>query len=125
MRLFNVLREQPRGLYLIAVTEFWERFSYWGMLLLLVLFLTESPAAGGFGWAAVDAVSLFAFYQGALFCSPAIGGYLASRYFGERRCILWGGVAVASGHLLLAGPVVLPWIAEIVSGYPVLDWLQG
>lgn len=124
-RALDVLREQPRGLYLVASTEFWERFSYWGMLSLLVLFLTAPPQSGGFGWKAVDAVSLYALYLGALFSTPAVGGYLSSRYFGERRCILAGGVAIVTGHFLLAGPVLLPQLTELVTGYPVHAWLRA
>jgi POT family proton-dependent oligopeptide transporter len=124
-RAFGVLREQPRGLYLVATTEFWERFSYWGMLSLLVLFLTASPGSGGFGWDAVDAVSLYALYLGALFSTPAVGGYLSSRYFGERKCIVWGGVSVVIGHVLLAGPVLMPQLVELTTGYPVHEWLRS
>lgn len=119
-----MLKEQPPGLYLVAVTEFWERFSYWGMLGLLVLFLTDSPMTGGFGWSAADALTLYAIYTGAVFSAPAVGGYLASRHFGERACILWGGVAVTAGHFLLSGPAVGPWLIEINTGWPVGQWLN-
>ena len=121
------LFDQPRGLYLVSITEFWERFSYWGMLGLLVLFLTAAPAEGGFGWSTAQALSLYALYTGAIFSAPAVGGFLASRYFGERRSILWGGVAVACGHLLLTGPVVAPWLVTAATGIPVdrLIWQCG
>ncbi len=122
---WRLLREQPRGLYLVAITEFWERFSYWGMLGLLVLFLTAPTATGGFGWSSEDALALYALYTGAVFSAPAVGGYLASRYFGERRCILWGGVCVAAGHFLLAGPALYPWLAGQLAGQPIGEWLHG
>lgn len=121
----SMLKEQPPGLYLVAITEFWERFSYWGMLGLLVLFLTASPATGGFGWSSADALTLYALYTGAVFSAPAVGGFLASRYFGERACILWGGVAVTAGHFLLSGPALGPWVIESVTGWPVGQWLNG
>jgi POT family proton-dependent oligopeptide transporter len=120
----TMLKEQPPGLYLVAITEFWERFSYWGMLGLLVLFLTAAPASGGFGWSSADALTLYAIYTGAVFSAPAIGGLLASRYFGERACILWGGVAVTIGHFLLSGPAVGPWLIELSTGWPVAQWLN-
>lgn len=123
-RAWRLLREQPSGLYLVAITEFWERFSYWGMLGLLVLFLTATPATGGFGWTTAEALTLYGLYTGAVFSAPAVGGYLASRYFGERACILWGGVCVAAGHFLLAGPVLFPWLIEQFGHLPVLDWLH-
>jgi proton-dependent oligopeptide transporter, POT family len=124
-RWLQMLREQPAGLYLVAITEFWERFSYWGMLGLLVLFLTAPVEGGGFGWNTADALWLYALYTGAVFAAPAVGGYLASRYFGERRCILWGGVGVAAGHLLLTGPAVLPALTELVTGHAVGSWLRS
>ncbi|MBL8265106.1 MAG: peptide MFS transporter [Steroidobacter sp.] len=120
-----MLRQQPPGLYLVAVTEFWERFSYWGMLGLLVLFLTASPATGGFGWSNSEALTLYAIYTGAVFSAPALGGFLASRYFGERACILWGGVAVTAGHFLLSGPALGPWLIEAFTGWPVGQWLNA
>lgn len=120
-----MLRQQPPGLYLVAITEFWERFSYWGMLGLLVLFLTAPPATGGFGWSSAEALTLYALYTGAVFSAPAVGGFLASRYFGERACILHGGVAVTVGHFLLSGPAVGPWLIELVSGWPVGEWLSS
>lgn len=125
LRFLGVLREQPAGLYVVSITEFWERFSYFGMLGLLVLFLTAPTATGGFGWSTREALSLYAVYTGAVFSAPAVGGYFASRYIGERRSILWGGVAVTAGHLLLAGPAVLPWLIEASTGYPVADWLRS
>lgn len=124
-RLFSILRQQPRGLFLVSITEFWERFSYWGMLGLLVLFLTAAPADGGFGWTNADALGLYALYTGAVFSAPALGGYLASRYIGERRCILWGGVSVTAGHLLLAGPTAGPWLIELSTGHAVGTWLHS
>lgn len=120
-----MLRQQPPGLYLVAFTEFWERFSYWGMLGLLVLFLTAAPTTGGFGWSAAEALTLYAIYTGAVFSAPAVGGYLASRYFGERACILWGGIAVTAGHFLLSGPAAGPWLIETISGWPVSQWLNS
>lgn len=124
-RFLGVLCEQPAGLYVVSITEFWERFSYFGMLGLLVLFLTAPTVDGGFGWSARDALTLYALYTGAVFSAPAVGGYLASRYFGERRSILWGGVAVTAGHLLLAGPTVWPWLIEASTGHPVAEWLRA
>ncbi len=124
-RFAQLLFEQPRGLYLVSITEFWERFSYWGMLGLLVLFLTATPANGGFGWSNSDAIKLYALYTGAVFSAPAIGGYVASRFWGERRCILWGGISVTVGHALLAGTAAVPWLIEIFSGHPVAAWLRA
>ncbi len=123
-RHMAVLREQPRGLYLVSITEFWERFSYYGMLGLLVLFLTASPASGGFGWHSSDALLLYALYTGAVFSAPAAGGWIASRWLGERRCIFWGALCVTAGHFCLAGPALLPALIASLTAHPVSAWLQ-
>ena len=116
---------QPRGIFLVAGTEFWERFSYYGMVGLLVLFLTSSALQEGFGWSDVDAIKFYGIYSGLIFASPAIGGWLASTYFGERKCILYGGIAVAVGHFLLAGPVVLAALANTIANADVSGLLDA
>lgn len=106
----------PKGIYLVAFTELWERFSYWGMIAILVLFLTAGLEQGGFGWARADALHLYGMYAGAAFAGPLIGGWIANRYWGERRCIVIGGLLVAIGHLCLAGPELIPqFLARDVS----------
>lgn len=115
----GLLFGHPKGLFLVAGTEFWERFSYYGMLGLLVLYLTSAASRGGFGWSEQEAIRLYALYSGAAFIAPAIGGWLCGRYFGERFCILWGGVAVALGHVLLGGPGVIPTILSILTDFDI------
>lgn len=92
----------PRGAYLVAFTELWERFSYWGLAGLLVLFLTASRDSGGWGWQQAEAVKFYGWYGGLAFVLPVLGAWLANNYLGERRCILWGGITIALGHALLA-----------------------
>jgi len=108
---------RPKGLFLVAGVEFWERFSYYGMTGLLVLYLTSVSQDGGLNWDPGAAVRFYGFYAGCAFAAPAIGGWLASRHLGERFCILWGGIMVALGHILLGGPVFLPellhWVTDI------------
>lgn len=98
----------PRGMFLVAATEMWERFSYWGMAGLLVLFLTASPETGGWGWSATQALQLYAWYAGMAFMLPVAGAWLANNHLSERKCIVWGGMVIVLGHLLLA---VSPWLA--------------
>lgn len=93
----------PRGLFLVAGTEFWERFSYYGMLGLLVFFLSEPAHMGGFAWSATASLKLYGFYTGLIFAAPAVGGWISTIWLGERRAILWGGMIVVVGHLLLGG----------------------
>src|SRR5262245_59209315 len=106
----------PKGVFLLAFTEMWERFSYFGMLALLVLFLTENVAGKGFGWERPDALKLYGFYSGLVFVVPLAGGWLANQYWGERRCILLGGLLIIVGQFLLTGPSLVPWLAQHFSG---------
>ena len=79
----------PRGLYLLFLTEMWERMSYYGMRGLLVLFLTDK-VRGGFGWSTADALSLYGTYTGLVYLTPIVGGYIADRYIGQRKAVLLG-----------------------------------
>lgn len=109
----------PKGVFLVAFTEFWERFSYYGMLGLLVLFLTAPVAEGGFGWESKSAILLFGFYSGLAFATPLFGAWLANNYLGERRCIALGGVLLSVGHLLLAAPHAVPDLMCLLTGVDV------
>lgn len=110
-------RGYPKGVYLLSFTELWERFSYYGMLALLVLFLTAETSAGGFGWDRPDALKLYGFYTGFIFSAPLIGGWIANNYWGERRCIVLGGLLLVAGHACLSSPALLPWIAGRITGH--------
>jgi proton-dependent oligopeptide transporter, POT family len=94
--------KQPPGLYLLFGVEMWERFSFYGMRAFLTLFLIST--AGGFGWSKADASHLYGWYQGLVYLTPLIGGYLADRVFGTHRSIIIGGIVIASGHFCLAVP---------------------
>jgi NADH-quinone oxidoreductase subunit H len=80
----------PFGAVLIIGVEFWERFSFYGMLSILVLFLTASPSHGGFGWPSAEALALLGAYSGAMYAFPAFGGYFADRVLGRRRAVTLG-----------------------------------
>ena len=87
----------PRGLGLLALAEMWERFSYYGMRAILVLYLTKS-----LGWSGQDASRLYGAYTGAVYLTPMIGGYIADRFIGTRRSLVIGGIIIAIGHFMLA-----------------------
>ena len=87
----------PRGLGLLFTTEMWERFSYYGMRAILVLFLTQS-----LHWSTRDAATLYGNYTALVYLTPLIGGYLADRWLGTRRSLVIGGVIIAAGHFCLA-----------------------
>jgi hypothetical protein len=79
----------PAGLWVLFITEMWERFSYYGMRALLVLYLIQTNAAGsvnpGFGWAEADAYVLYAIYTWAVYLTPIFGGMIADRILGTHR----------------------------------------
>jgi proton-dependent oligopeptide transporter, POT family len=91
----------PRGLMTLFFTEMWERFTYYGMRALLVLFLADA-VRGGFGLSDVTATAIYGLYISAsyIFCLP--GGWIADRLIGARRAVWHGGVLIALGNLLLA-----------------------
>ncbi|EEZ88851.1 conserved hypothetical protein [Vibrio harveyi 1DA3] len=94
----------PRGLFLLFGTELWERFSYYAMRAILVLYLTDTTMNGGLGWSTKDALDLYGIYTGLVYITPLIGGYLADNYLGQRRSILIGGALMAIGQFTLAMP---------------------
>jgi POT family proton-dependent oligopeptide transporter len=96
------LEKQPPGLFLLFGVEMWERFSFYGMRAFLTLFLISS--AGGFGWSKEQASHLYGWYQGLVYLTPLLGGYLADRLIGTHRSIIIGGIIIASGHFCLAIP---------------------
>jgi POT family proton-dependent oligopeptide transporter len=94
--------KQPPGLFLLFGVEMWERFSFYGMRAFLTLFLISS--AGGFGWSKEQASHLYGWYQGLVYLTPLLGGYLADRLIGTHRSIIVGGILISAGHFCLAVP---------------------
>ncbi len=87
----------PRGLSLLFAVEMWERFSYYGMRAILVLYLVNA-----LGWSGEDASRLYGTYTGLVYLTPLIGGWLADRFIGTRRSLVIGGAIIAAGHFALA-----------------------
>ena len=94
----------PKGLFLLFGTEMWERFGYYGMRALLVLYLIASTQDGGFGWSNQEALRLYGFFTMAVYLTPVIGGWLADNYIGQRKAIIWGGVIFSLGYFTLGIP---------------------
>lgn len=92
----------PLGLSSLFATEMWERFSYYGMRALLVLFLTATYAEGGFNMAELDAFTIYGIFTGLVYVTPIIGGVLADKILGQRKTIYIGGLTMATGQFLLA-----------------------
>jgi POT family proton-dependent oligopeptide transporter len=115
----------PKGAWLIIGVEFWERFSFYGMLSILALFLTASPSRGGFGWSTAESLSLLGAYTFAMYAFPAVGGYIADRIIGRRRAVAIGATFMLVGQILLSSPVFFPEILGWLHGAPLLRALRG
>ena len=94
----------PRGLSTLFFTEMWERFSYYGMRALLILFMTADLAHGGLGFNASKSGAIYGFYTAMVYLVGLPGGWIADRITGQRRAVLWGGIIIAAGHFSMAIP---------------------
>ncbi|WP_026692561.1 peptide MFS transporter [Peribacillus kribbensis] len=94
-------QKHPKGLYLLFFTEMWERFSYYGMRGILVLYLTKKFVEGGLAMNESYALSLYGFFTGAVYLTPLIGGWLTDRFIPKRLAITIGGVTMALGNIAL------------------------
>lgn len=94
----------PKGLYVLFATEMWERFSFYSMLSLFVLYLRDPVE--GFGWTAAEATSLYSNYLMFVYASPLIGGLIADKLTGYRKAVMIGGFFFMAGHGLLSIPTV-------------------
>jgi len=92
----------PRGLSTLFFTEMWERFSYYGIRPLLVLFMTAALFDGGFGFDRETASAIVGIYAFCVYLASLPGGWIADRWLGLRRAIWYGGVLIALGHLSIA-----------------------
>ena len=96
----------PRGLATLFFTEMWERFSYYGMRALLILFMTATVRHGGLGFPVSKAGAIYGLYTSLVYIVGLPGGWLADRIVGQRRAVLWGGIFIAAGHFTMAIPVI-------------------
>jgi len=103
----------PRGLATLFFTEMWERFSYYGMRALLILFMTAGTATGGLGFPVVKAGAIYGFYTAMVYLLSLPGGWLADRIFGQRRAVLYGGILIAAGQFFLMSPGVQGFYAGL------------
>jgi POT family proton-dependent oligopeptide transporter len=92
----------PRGLSTLFFTEMWERFSYYGMRALLILFMTASVAHGGLGFDTATAGAIYGLYTSMVYMTTLPGGWIADRLIGQRRAVLYGGIIIACGHFSMA-----------------------
>ena len=92
----------PSGLFTLFFTEMWERFSYYGMRAILVLFLISSLDNQGWGWERKDALVLYAWYTGLVYITPIFGGLLADKFLGYRKAVVLGALLMTLGHAAMA-----------------------
>jgi POT family proton-dependent oligopeptide transporter len=100
------LGSHPRGLTTLFFTEMWERFSYYGMRALLVLFMTASVADRGLGLEVGNAASIYGLYTSMVYLLSLPGGWVADKLWGQRKAVFVGGCIIASGHFSMAIPTV-------------------
>lgn len=94
----------PAGLSTLFFTELWERFGYYGMRALLVLFMTASASAGGMGLSTTTAYAIYGLYTASVYGFSLPGGWIADRILGQRGAVMYGGLFIALGYLMLAVP---------------------
>ena len=91
----------PKGLFLLFGAELWERFSFYALRAVLVLYLTALTVDGGLGWEKADALRLYGIYTGLVYLTPLIGGWIADNVTGRRKAVLAGAVLMAAGQFAL------------------------
>lgn len=94
----------PKGLYVLFAAEMWERFSYYGMRAILILFMTTDVVQEGLGLTTETAGAVYGLYTASVYLMTLPGGWLADNIFGQRKAVFYGGVLIMIGHLILAIP---------------------
>ncbi len=115
----------PVGLYILFFTEMWERFSYYGMRALFVLYLTtktvdENP---GLGWSSGEALALYGWYTMLVYVASIPGGWIADKFLGQKKSVLVGGLLLVAGHSILAVEEMWAWysgLGLIIAGVGML-----
>ncbi|MCW3805374.1 peptide MFS transporter [Plebeiibacterium marinum] len=102
----------PKALFTLSATEMWERFNYYGMRALLIVFLTGNLASGGFGMDTDSALIIYGIFTSLVYITPILGGILADKFLGQRKTIYIGALTMAIGQVLLA-------YSAIVSGHNI------
>ncbi|GEQ04447.1 peptide MFS transporter [Staphylococcus gallinarum] len=114
----------PKGLSTLFFTEFWERFSYYGMKAILIYYLYYTVAKGGFGLDEAVALQIVSIYGTLIYMSGVIGGWIADRITGTQNAVFYGGFLIMIGHILLSLPnnltLVMIALAVIIAGTGLL-----
>ncbi len=99
----TISQKHPRGLYVLFFAEMWERFSYYGMRAILLLFLLDN-VRGGIGLDAAEGAAIYGLYTASVYLLSLPGGWLADNYLGQKKAIWYGGIIIMIGHIILAIP---------------------
>ncbi|WP_254562791.1 peptide MFS transporter [Dyadobacter diqingensis] len=99
----TISQKHPRGLYVLFFAEMWERFSYYGMRAILLLFLLDN-IRGGIGLPAAEGAAIYGLYTASVYLLTLPGGWLADNYLGQKKAIWYGGIIIMAGHIILAVP---------------------
>ncbi|REA62122.1 MFS transporter [Dyadobacter luteus] len=99
----QISQKHPRGLYVLFFAEMWERFSYYGMRAILLLFLLDK-IRGGMGLQASEGAAIYGLYTASVYLLTLPGGWLADNVFGQKKAIWYGGIVIMLGHIILAIP---------------------
>ena len=95
---------QPSGLKTLFLTEMWERMSYYGMRMLLVLYMTATLQENGLGLTVASAAAIYGIYSGSVYFMGLPGGWIADRLIGGQKAVWYGGIIITLGHIILAIP---------------------
>jgi POT family proton-dependent oligopeptide transporter len=114
----------PKGLMTLFFTEMWERFSYYGMRALLIIFMTKTIVDGGLGFDDPTAGAVYGLYTMGVYLLALPGGWLADRLFGLKKSVWYGGIIIALGHFMLAIPGIEGWISSGAEAKTTLSTLD-
>jgi proton-dependent oligopeptide transporter, POT family len=99
----EISQKHPRGLYVLFFAEMWERFSYYGMRAILLLFLIDN-VRGGMGLSTVEGAAIYGLYTSSVYLLSLPGGWIADNILGQKKAIWYGGLTIMTGHIILAIP---------------------
>ena len=99
--IYSNRKVHPKALFAMFMVELWERFSYYGMRAILVLYMTSTLLNGGFGYDDEKAFGIYAAYGALVYLTPILGGYFADKMMGFRNAIIWGSILMALGQFTL------------------------
>ena len=116
-----MIKGHPKGLAILFFTEMWERFSFYGMRAILVLFLTKETLGNnpGLGWTSSEALALYGWYTMLVYVMSIPGGIIADKWLGQKKTVFLGGLLIAAGQFALVAESMAAFyggLALIISG---------